>query len=81
MQAPVAAHDRADRQLQLTPPLHVGEVAERADHRDARTLLGIGEGVSDDGHLDAEQRSSDRGAEKWLVTLIIRVCNKGNAGR
>ena len=33
----------AGRQLQLAPPHDVGGVAERADHRDAGALLGVGE--------------------------------------
>src|SRR5690606_3630664 len=33
--APVPSHDRARRQVELAPPLHVGQVAEGAAHRDA----------------------------------------------
>ena len=43
----VAPHHGARRQLQLAPPHDVGGVAERADHRDAGPLLGIGERVRD----------------------------------
>jgi len=50
----VPADDRPGRQLQFAPPGDVGEITEGADHRDARTLLGIGEGVRDDGHFHIE---------------------------
>ena len=36
---------------ELAPPRDVGGVAERADHRDAGALLGIGELVGDDRDL------------------------------
>ena len=36
-------NDRAHRQRQLAPPGDVGDVAERADHRDAAALFGIGQ--------------------------------------
>ena len=45
--AAVAAEHVAHRQLQLAPPHDVGGVTERADHRDAGALLGIGERVRD----------------------------------
>jgi hypothetical protein len=45
----VAADHRTDRQLQLAPPDHVGQVAERADHRDAGTLVGLGSGCASTG--------------------------------
>ena len=54
--AAVTADDRAHRQPELAPPDDVGGVTERADHRDARPLLGIGELVCDDRDLDVEQR-------------------------
>src|SRR5439155_18144277 len=44
-QRAVRLNDRAHPQTELAPPRHVGDVAERADHRDAGRLLGIGEGV------------------------------------
>ena len=37
---------------------HVGEVAERADHRDAASLFGIGKRVRLHGHVDAERAAS-----------------------
>ena len=79
--AAVAAHHRARRQLQLAPPLHVGQVAERAAHRDAGALVGLGQGVRQDGDLDVEQRRADRGAEQVLVALVVRVRDERDAGR
>ena len=70
-QAPVAPDNRPHRQVQLAPPQDVGEVAERADHGDARALLGVGELVGEDRHLDAEQRRGDRRAEAGLVPLVV----------
>ena len=46
-------------------------VAERADHRDARALLGVGELVGQHRHLDAEQRRAHRGAEAALVARVV----------
>ena len=55
-QRAVRLDDRADRQRQLAPPHHVGDVAERADHRDAGALLRIRERVRLHRHAHAEQR-------------------------
>ena len=52
--ATVFAQDRAQAEVKLAPPHHVGHVAERADHRDARTLVLLREVVRHDGHLDTE---------------------------
>ena len=60
----VAADHGADRQLQLAPPGHVGEVAERAAHRDAGALVGLGGRVRDDRDLHAEHGRGDGGAEQ-----------------
>ena len=51
-----ALDDRAGRQLQLAPPLHVREIAERAAHGDARAFVRLGEVVGDHRDLDPEQR-------------------------
>ncbi len=75
----VARDDRARRELQLAPPLHVGEVAERAAHRDARALVALGGGVGEDGQLDVEQRRAHRGAEQVLVPLVVGVRDERHA--
>ena len=64
VQPAVAADDRADRQLQLAPPGHVGQVAERAAHRDAGALVGLGEPVRVDRDLHAEHRRGHGLAEQ-----------------
>ena len=46
----VRLHHDARRQAELPPPRDVGDVAERADHRDAGALLGVGELVRHDRH-------------------------------
>jgi hypothetical protein len=76
---PVPADDRARGQLQFTPPRHVVQIAEGADHRDARALVGIGKGVREDGHLDVEDRRADRRAEQRLVALVIRMRDERDA--
>ncbi len=77
--AAVAPDDRAHRQPELAPPDHVGGVAERADHGDARALLGIGELVRDDGHLDVEERRADGRAEQRLVARVVGMGDDGDA--
>ena len=70
---------RAHRQRQLAPPGDVGEVAERADHRDAAALLGIGQRVRLDRHRDAEERRHDVRAEQRLVALVVRMRDQRDA--
>ena len=66
---------------QLAPPGHVGEVAERADHRDAGALVGLGQPVRQHRHLDAEQRACvDGRAEQRLVALVVGVRDQRDAG-
>ena len=72
-QTAVALDDGADRQRQLPPPRDVGGVAERADHRHARALLGVGQRVGDERDGHAEQRGDDRLAEHRLVALVVGV--------
>ena len=77
--AAVAADDGAVGQLQLAPPLDVGEVAERAAHGDAGALVHLGGMVGQHGNLDAEQRRADGGAEQVLVALVVRVGDERHA--
>ena len=67
-------------QLQLAPPGDVGEVAEGADHRDARALVRLGQAVGHDRHLDAEQRRPHGRAEQRLVALVVGVGDQRDAG-
>ena len=69
----------AGRQLQLAPPLDVGEVAEGAAHRDAGALVRLGGGVREDGDLDVEQGRADRRAEQALVALVVGVRDERDA--
>ena len=78
-EAAVAADDVAGRQLQLAPPHDVGGVAERADHRDAGPLLGVGQLVREHRDLDAEQRRGHRRAEQRLVALVVGVGDERDA--
>lgn len=78
--AAIAAHDGPGGQLQLAPPRDIGEVAEGADHGDARALVSLGEGVGLDFELDVEQRRRDRLAEVGLVALVVGVRHQRGAG-
>jgi hypothetical protein len=77
----VPADHRPRGQLQLPPPGDVVEVAEGADHRDARALVRLGEAVRDHGHLDAEDRRPHGRAEQPLVALVVGVRDQRDAGR
>ena len=70
---------RAGRQVELAPPDDVGQVAEGADHRDAGALVGLGQRVGEDRHLDAEHRGGDRRAEQRLVALVVGVGDQRDA--
>ncbi len=63
----------ANRQLKLTPPDDVGDVAEGADHRGAGALLGVRKRVRLDRHTDAEERRHHLGAEQRLIARIVRM--------
>ena len=69
--AAVAADDGSGGQLEFAPPDHVGEVTERADHGDARTLFRVGEFVGEHRHFDAVERRADGGAEQRLVAGVV----------
>ena len=64
IEAAAAVDHRAGRQIQLAPPGHVGEVAEGADHGDARALIGLRQLMGADLNADAEERRDDVGAEQ-----------------
>ena len=76
----VRLDDGADRQVQLAPPRHVGDVAERADHRDAAALRGIGERVRLDRHAHAEQRRHHVAPEQRLIPRIVGMRDERDAG-
>ena len=79
-QPAVPADHRPRGELQLAPPGDVGGVAERADHRDARPLLGISERVRAHWHLGVEQRGEHLGAEQLAVALVVGMGDERNAG-
>jgi hypothetical protein len=72
-EAAVAPEDLAERELLLAPPLHVGRVAEGADHEDARPLLGIDELAREDRHRGAEERRDGPLAEERPVASVVRM--------
>ena len=59
----VAADHGARGKVEFAPPDHVGRIAERTDHRDARALISLCERVRENGHLDLEQGREHRRAE------------------
>ncbi len=79
-QAAVALDDGAHGQRQLAPPRDVGGVAERADHRHPRALLGVGQGMGDERDGRPEQRRDDRLAEHRPVALVVWVGDDRHAG-
>ena len=80
-QPPVAADDLPQRELLLAPPLHVGRVAERADHQDARALLAVDELAREDRHRHAEERRHGPLAEESLVPVVLGVRGHADARR
>ncbi len=78
--AAVGSDDGTVRQVELTPPHHVGHVAEGADHGDARPLVFLGEVVRHDGNLDTEYRRRHGRAEEGLVALVVGMRHHGHAG-
>ena len=72
-QRAVCLDNGADRQAQLPPPRHVGQIAEGADHGDAAALFRIGERMRPDRHADAEERRHDLAAEQRFVALVGRM--------
>ena len=77
----VAADDDPQAEVELTPPRHVRDVAERADHRDAGALVGLGERMRLDLDPLAVERHLDLGAEQRLVALVVGVGDEGDARR
>ena len=80
-QPAVAVDHRAVGQVELAPPLDVGEVAERAAHRDAGAAVHLGGRVREHRDLDVEQRRAHRRAEQRLVALVVGVRDERDAGR
>ena len=70
-QPAVGADDRPGGKVELAPPDHVGGVTERADHGDARSLVGVGQAVGVHRHVHAKQGRAHRGAKQRLVALVV----------
>jgi hypothetical protein len=69
----VTPDDLLHRQAGLLPPRDVHRVAERADHEDARPLVGIGVVRREDRHRRAEERRDRVLPEERPVALVIRM--------
>ena len=72
LQVPLAGGDDLERLVALL-------VEERTAHGDAGTLVHFGGRVSQNRHLDLEQRGVDFLAEVLLVTFVIRVGDQRGA--
>ena len=77
----VTPDDHAKVEVEFAPPRDVGGVAERADHRDAGALVGLGEFVCADLDLLAVERDFDGGAEERLESFVVGVGDECHAGR
>ena len=75
-----AGEDVAGGQVELAPPHDVGDVAEGADHRDARPLVRLGQVVGQDRHLHPEERRVHGRPEALLVALVVGVGDQRHAG-
>ncbi len=77
----VGLDDRTHGQRELAPPGDVGDVAERADHRDARALFGVGERMRLDRHADVEERRQHLASEQRLIPRVVWVRDQRDARR
>ncbi len=80
-EVPVAPHHLAQGEALLAPPLHVGRVAEGADHEDPGALLAVDELAREDRHRDPEERGHRPLAEERPVALVLGVRRHPDAGR
>ena len=78
-EAAVGAQHRAHGQAQLAPPHHVGEVAERAHHHQARALVGLDQRMGEHGHARAEQRRQRLAADEPALALVVGVGEQRHA--
>ena len=77
--ATIATDRRACCKIQFTPPDHIGEIAERADHCDTRTFVGLREWVRVYRHGNTEYWRDRIFAKKMFITSIVGVGNKADA--
>src|SRR5207244_10010200 len=75
------ADDRPGRQSQLAQPVHVGEVAEGAAHRDTGAEARVRRDMGEDGHLYAEQGNASRHPERLRVARVVWMCDECHASR
>ena len=77
----VRLNDGSHRQFEFAPPRDVCDVAERADHRDAAPLLGIGKRVCLHRHGHVEQRCHHLRSKQWLIPRIVGMRDERDACR
>ncbi len=66
---------------ELPPPLHVGQVAERAAHRDACTLVGLGAGWATTGTSTPKTGVRTVVPNSGLIALVVGMRDQGDARR
>src|SRR5262245_50846710 len=80
-QMAVALQDDARGQPQLAPPSYISDVAKRADHGDAGTLVRIGQSVRENGDLRIKQGCAHPPSETVAISCIVWMGDERNASR
>ena len=76
----VFAHYMSQRQIELSPPLHIGSIAKGTYHEDASTLFDVCALIGDDRYRDSEERGNGAFAEKRLVPFVLRMGHNSDTG-
>ena len=77
----VEANNCSRRQRQLAPPDDVGQVTERANHRDTRALVRLGQVVRQNRNLDTEKGRAHGRAKQGPITIVIRMRDQRHTRR
>ena len=77
----VEANNCSRRQRQLAPPDDVGEVTKRANHRDTRALVRLGQVVRQNRNLDTEKGRAHGRAKQGPITIVIRMRDQRHTRR
>ena len=71
----------SQRQIELSPPLHVGGIAKGAHHENAGAFFDACALIGKDRYRNTEKRCDGAFAEQRLVSLVVRMSNNGDTGR
>ena len=75
----VATNRWSSCEIEFTPPNHVSEITERANHRDTRTFVGLRQWVWVHRHFDAKNRCDCVFAKQMFISSIVGVGDKTDA--